>query len=40
MAHTSHVVATTEEVLKAVFSVWSMPRLYKGVSFASVYSPE
>jgi hypothetical protein len=33
MAHTSHVVATTEELLEAVYSVRSVPRLYKGVRF-------
>jgi hypothetical protein len=35
MAHVSLVVARTEEMLEAVFSVRSVPMLYKGVSFAS-----
>jgi hypothetical protein len=33
MAHTSHVVATIEELLEAMFSLQSVLRLYKGVSF-------
>jgi hypothetical protein len=40
MAHTSHMVAAIEELLEAMFSVRSMPRLYKGVSFVSVDSLE
>jgi hypothetical protein len=40
MAHSSHVVATREELLEVVFSVWSLPRLSKGVSFASAPSQE
>jgi hypothetical protein len=34
MAHTSHVVAVMDELLEAMFSTRSMPRLYKGVSFS------